>query len=73
MRGLVLKNHFTMTADRAALVMGGRRRRSVGGIVLNRPVGGLNAEAVRTVVDMEGKRERSCGCPPRTPSTIACG
>jgi hypothetical protein len=57
MRGLVLKNHFTMTADRAALVMQEVDGVEVfGGIVLNRPVGGLNAEAVRTVVDMEGKR-----------------
>ena len=57
MRGLVLKNHFTMTADRAALVMQEVDGLEVfGGVVLNRPVGGLNAEAVRTMVAMEGKR-----------------
>lgn len=57
MRGLVLKNHFTMTADRAALVMREVEGIEVfGGIVLNRAVGGLNAEAVRRMIQFEGKR-----------------
>ena len=57
MRGLVFKNHFTMTADRAALAMqqvGGIE--IFGGIALNRAVGGLNAEAVRQMTQFEGGR-----------------
>jgi len=57
MRGIVLKNHYTMTADRAELAMqevGGIE--VFGGIVLNRSVGGLNAEAVRRMVQFEGQR-----------------
>ena len=57
MRGLVFKNHFTMTADRAALAMqqvGGIE--VFGGIALNRAVGGLNAEAVRQMTQFEGGR-----------------
>ena len=57
MRGLVFKNHFTMTADRAALAMqevGGIE--IFGGVVLNRAVGGLNAEAVRQMVAFSGGR-----------------
>ena len=59
MRGLVLKNHYTMTADRAAVAMeivGGIE--IFGGIVLNRAVGGLNAEAVRQMSEFEGGRGR---------------
>src|ERR1700677_311302 len=47
MRAIVLKNHYTMTADRAQLAMqeiGGIE--VFGGITLNLSVGGLNAEAV---------------------------
>jgi hypothetical protein len=59
MRGLVLKNHFTPTGDRAQLVMREVPGLEVfGGIVLNRAVGGLNAEAVRRMIAMEGKRGR---------------
>lgn len=57
LRGLVLKNHFTMTADRAALAMqevGGIE--VFGGIVLNRALGGINAEAVRKMAQFEGRR-----------------
>jgi Family of unknown function (DUF6282) len=57
MRGLVLKNHYTMTADRAELAMrevGGIE--VFGGIVLNRSVGGINAEAVRRMVQFAGHR-----------------
>src|SRR2546426_3500245 len=57
MRGLVLKNHYTMTADRAALVMREVEGIEVfGGIVLNRAVGGLNVEAVRRMIQFEGRR-----------------
>lgn len=57
MRALVLKNHYTMTADRAELAMqeiGGIE--VFGGVVLNRSVGGINAEAVRQMVQFEGHR-----------------
>lgn len=57
MRGIVLKNHYTMTADRAETAMkevGGIE--VFGGIALNRSVGGLNAEAVRRMAAMEGHR-----------------
>jgi microsomal dipeptidase-like Zn-dependent dipeptidase len=57
MRGIVLKNHFTMTAGRAALAMrevGGLE--VFGGVVLNRAVGGINPEAVRTMMMVEGRR-----------------
>ena len=47
MRGLVFKNHFTMTADRAALAMHAVDGIEIfGGVVLNHAVGGLNAEAI---------------------------
>ncbi|GIS61128.1 MAG: hypothetical protein CM1200mP2_33530 [Planctomycetaceae bacterium] len=47
MGALVLKNHFTMTADRAVLAERVTGQRCYGGIVLNRAVGGLNPEAIR--------------------------
>ncbi|HVS71724.1 MAG TPA: DUF6282 family protein [Phycisphaerae bacterium] len=59
MRAIVLKNHYTMTADRAQLAeqeIGGIE--VFGGIVLNRSVGGLNPEAVRKMVQMDGRRGR---------------
>ena len=59
LRGIVLKNHFTMTADRAALAMAQVEGLEIfGGVVLNRAVGGLNAEAVRQMVQFEGGRGR---------------
>ena len=59
MRALVLKNHYTMTADRAQLAMLEARGIEVfGGIVLNRSVGGINAEAVRRMTQMSGRRGR---------------
>ena len=57
MRGVVLKNHFVPTAALAQLAMqevGGIE--VFGGIVLNRSVGGINAEAVRRMVLVEGHR-----------------
>src|ERR1700704_7183058 len=47
MRGILLKNHVTTTADRAALVMKVVPGIEVfGGIVLNKAVGGINPAAV---------------------------
>lgn len=57
MRGLVLKNHFVSTAALAQLAMqevGGIE--VFGGIVLNRSAGGINAEAVRRMTQVEGHR-----------------
>ena len=56
-RGLVFKNHFTMTADRAALAMDQVDGIEIfGGVVLNRAVGGLNVEVVRQMVRFDGGR-----------------
>ncbi len=57
MRAILLKNHFTMTADRAAIAMaevGGIE--IFGGVVLNRAVGGINPEAVRQMATFSGGR-----------------
>ena len=57
MRAIVLKNHVTMTADRAVLVMKTVPGIDVfGGIVLNNAVGGINAAAVEWMVRMSGGR-----------------
>ena len=57
MRGLVFKNHYTMTADRAVLAMQVVDGIEIfGGVVLNRAVGGLNAEAVRKMTQFAGRR-----------------
>ncbi|MCH8812232.1 MAG: histidinol phosphatase [Gemmatimonadetes bacterium] len=57
LRGIVLKNHFTMTADRAALAMAQVEGLEIfGGVVLNRAVGGINPEAVRQMVQFDGGR-----------------
>ncbi len=57
MRGLVLKNHVTSTADRAYLVMQQVPGLEVfGGIVLNGAVGGINPQAVEWMHRMEGVR-----------------
>ena len=59
MRGLVFKNHFTMTADRAWLAMQEVDGIEIfGGVALNHAVGGLNAEAVRQLVAFSGGRGR---------------
>ena len=58
MGGIVLKNHASETASRAELLV---RRHGIdawGGIVLNRSVGGINADAVETVAKIEGGRGR---------------
>lgn len=56
MGALVLKNHFTMTADRAVLAERLTGQRCFGGVVLNRALGGLNAEAIRRMVTFTGGR-----------------
>lgn len=56
MRALVLKNHFTMTADRAYLAEKATGMKCFGGITLNRAVGGLNAEAVKRMLSFTGGR-----------------
>ncbi|HVY05615.1 MAG TPA: DUF6282 family protein [Burkholderiales bacterium] len=57
MRGLVLKNHVTMTADRAVLVMKAVPGIEIfGGIVLNNAVGGINPAAVEWMYRMSGGR-----------------
>ena len=57
MRGLVLKNHVTMTADRAALAMKAVPGIEIfGGIVLNNAVGGINPAAVEWMHRMAGGR-----------------
>ena len=59
LRGIVLKNHFTMTADRAALAMSLVDGLEIfGGVALNRAVGGINPEAVRQMVAFDGGRGR---------------
>jgi hypothetical protein len=59
MRAVVLKNHFVSTAALAQLAMeeiGGIE--VFGGVVLNRSAGGINAEAVRKMAAVAGKRGR---------------
>jgi hypothetical protein len=57
MRALVLKNHVTMTADRAVLVMKTVPGIEIfGGIVLNNAVGGINPAAVEWMSRMSGGR-----------------
>lgn len=56
-RALVLKNHVTMTADRAVLVMKAVPGIEIfGGIVLNNAVGGINPAAVEWMHRMSGGR-----------------
>jgi hypothetical protein len=57
LRGILLKNHVTTTADRAALVMRAVPGIEVwGGIVLNNAVGGINPNAVEWMHRMYGGR-----------------
>jgi hypothetical protein len=58
MGALVLKNHFTMTADRAYLAEKVTGMRCYGGIVLNRAVGGLNPAAIERMVTFTGNKGR---------------
>jgi len=64
MRGIVLKNHVTTTADRAALVMKAIPGIEVwGGIVLNNSVGGINPAAVEWMHRMYGGRGKMVWLP----------
>jgi len=66
MRGIVLKNHMTMTADRAALVAEMVPGIEVfGGVVLNNSVGGLNPTAVDVMAGMEGGHGKVVWLPTR--------
>jgi hypothetical protein len=57
MRGIVLKNHISETASRAALVMKVVPGIEVfGGIVLNKAVGGINPDAVEWMHRIHGSR-----------------
>ena len=57
MRGLLLKNHISETAGRAALLMEAVPGvEAWGGIVLNRAVGGINPDAVEWMYRMSGGR-----------------
>ena len=57
MRGIVLKNHISETASRAALTMRAVPGIEVfGGIVLNRAVGGINPDAVEWMHRLYGSR-----------------
>src|SRR3954454_13677859 len=57
MRGILLKNHTSETASRAALVMKVVPGIEVfGGVVLNRAVGGINPDAVEWMHRMYGGR-----------------
>jgi hypothetical protein len=59
MRGILLKNHISETASRAALVMKVVPGVEVfGGIVLNKAVGGINPDAVEWMHRMHGSRGR---------------
>jgi len=59
MRGILLKNHVSETASRAALVMKVVPGIEVfGGIVLNRAVGGINPDAVEWMHRVYGGRGR---------------
>jgi microsomal dipeptidase-like Zn-dependent dipeptidase len=66
MRAIVLKNHITMTADRAALVQQVVPDIEVfGGVVLNKAVGGLNPAAVEVMANMSGSRGKVVWLPTR--------
>lgn len=56
MQGVVIKNHFSETACRAALLQQQFPQLKVaGGIVLNRPNGGINPYAVENCIALGGK------------------
>ena len=64
MRAIVLKNHVTMTADRAWLVSKAVPGLQVfGGVVLNRAVGGINPDAVEWMYRMEGRLGKTVWMP----------
>ena len=60
LRAIVLKNHWTETAGLAHLVdaNGADGIEVFGGVALNTPVGGMNPQAIRYMVDVTGNRGR---------------
>jgi hypothetical protein len=55
MRGAVLKHHFSQTAGLAYLARKAAPGfEAFGGIALNTPVGGLNVEAIRHMIEIDG-------------------
>lgn len=56
MRGILIKNHWTETAGLAALVRarGAGELEVFGGLALNTTVGGMNAQALRYMIDVDG-------------------
>lgn len=58
MRGIVIKNHWSQTAVLAQLIQThlGKDLEVFGALALNTPVGGLNAQALRYMVDVNGSR-----------------
>ena len=64
LRAVLLKNHFTMTPDRAALAAQLVPNLHVfGGVALNRSVGGINPEAVRQMAAFSGQRGKAVWLP----------
>lgn len=64
MRGIVLKNHISETASRAALTMKAVPGIEVfGGIVLNKAVGGINPDAVEWMHRIYGSRGKMVWLP----------
>jgi len=55
MRAIVIKNHVTMTADRAQMAAKTANFPVFGGITLNYSVGGLNAQAVEAAVRLNAR------------------
>ncbi len=55
MRSVLLKNHYTQTADRAWLVRRATGFEAYGGLVLNESVGGLNPSAVEAAIKLGAK------------------
>ncbi len=55
MGGIVIKNHFTTTADRAQIARDTTGFPVYGGLVLNNPVGGLNPDAVEISLQFGAK------------------
>ena len=70
MRGILLKNHVSETASRAALVMKVVPGIDVlGGIVLNKAVGGINPDAVEWMHRVTAGAARWSGCRPSSPTS----
>jgi hypothetical protein len=55
LQGFVLKSHYTMTAERAALVRAASKVDVIGAVTLNWPVGGVNPVAVEICARAGGK------------------